>query len=281
MSRLSLLALSIAVGLSTLVATRGVRADELAAGLKALVESKSPSVVTVRVVTKTEIRFGPQSQESENRTAVQGVVVDKDGLVLISNTTFNPPMPGGAQGLEIKVTPVEFGVIFGNEEKEYPARLVAKDSKVQIAFLQIDDLEGKEIAPIDFSKGAKPAVGSRVASVSRLGKGFDYAPFFSLGRIAAAVKKPRRAWLTAGNVGGPGSVVFSPEGQVVGVLTILESGVEDEGGGGEMGMITMMLGGGGGSGMNVFILPARNVNTLIKETRQKLAAKKGDDDEEK
>ena len=255
------------------------RADD-AEALRGLLDSKSPSVVSVRAVVKMEMSGFGQAQDQEHRLNMQGVVVDAKGLVLVTNTSFSPNFPGmRGGGIEIKMTPVELKVIFENEAKEYDARLVAKDTKVQLAFLQIEELGDRKLTPIDFSDGAKVAVGDALVSINRLSKGFDYAPYYSTGSVGGRVKKPRRAWIPAGAVGQPGQPVFTTGGKVVGVITTLESGVDEDaaGAGNPFAMLSMLRGGMQGS---LFILPARSVATVIQQAREQAAEASEDSAEE-
>src|SRR3989442_11268078 len=79
-----------------------VRADGAAGQLQAIVDKQSPSIVSVKAVIKTEMKGGGSSQAQESRMNLQGVIVDPDGLIMVSNTPFSPnrimEMFGGGGG---------------------------------------------------------------------------------------------------------------------------------------------------------------------------------------
>jgi len=240
-----------------------------------MVAQKSGSIVTVKLVLEMEISFGGQTQEEETRSEVRGVVVSEDGLIMMAAGPLSGPddLPMGGQ-MDIRITPLDMTVVFGNEEKEYDASLVATDAKLDLAFIKVRDLGDRKPAAIDFSSSVKPNLGDRLFSVSRMGKGFDYAPYFSLARVNGSIKKPRRAFMFSGG-GSMGLPIFSEAGEVVGVISTIESADDDDdgGGGGGFGGIGRMLrgltSGGGGLGSGRFILPAKTVKGVIQQAAKR------------
>ena len=248
------------------------------ADIAGLLDKTAPSIVTVRVVIKTEFSMRGQAQNEESRSELPGVVVDDSGLIMISNAEIsadramealsgNPMMAN----IELTMTPIDFKVIFGNEEDEHDAFLVAKDTKLDLAFLQVQGVTDRKLAVVNFAHGAKPAVGDTVVAISRLKKGYDYAPFASTARVSGAIRKPRKAWIIDGSIDSYGLPVFSSKGDVVGVLiTLPPTTTDDSGGAGFSSMMRMMRGGGMGTGVETFILPAKVVNGLIKQSLTKV-----------
>ncbi len=243
-----------------------------------LLDKAAPSIVTVKVVIKTEFSMMGQAQNDESRSELQGVVVDDSGLVMISNAEISAdrvkeamtgnPMMGN---VDITMTPTDFKVIFGNEEDEYDAFLVAKDTKLDLAFLQVQGITDRTLTTISFAEGAKPVVGDTVVAVSRLKKGFDYAPFVSTALVSGTIRKPRKAWIIDGNINSYGLPVFSTSGDIVGVLiTLTPTTTDDSGGSGFGSMMRMFRGGGIDSSVGTFVLPAKIVNRLIKQSRAKV-----------
>ena len=248
-------------------------------GIAGLLDKAAPSIVTVKVVIKTEISMMGRAENDESRSELQGVLVDDAGMVMISNaeisadrlkdalTTGNPMMAN----VDLTMTPTDFQVIFGNEEEEYDAFLVAKDTKLDLAFLQVVGVTDRTLTAISFAEGAKPAVGDTVVAIGRLKKGYDYAPFAATARVSGAIRKPRKAWIIDGNLASYGLPVFSSSGDVIGVLiTLAPTTTDDSGGSGFGGIMRMMMRGGGmDSAVGTFILPAKVVNGLIKQSRAK------------
>ncbi len=250
------------------------------ADIAGLLDKAAPSIVTVKVVIKTEFSMMGQAQNEESRSELQGVVVHDSGLIMISNAeisadramealagTGNPMMAN----VELTMTPTDFTVIFGNEEDEHDAFLVAKDTKLDLAFLQVQGVTDRKLTTVNFAEGVKPAVGDTVVAISRLKKGYDYAPFATTSRVSGAIRKPRKAWIVDGSMSSYGLPVFSSKGDVVGVLiTLAPTTTDDSGGSGFGSMMRMMRGGGLNSGVGTFILPAKVVNGLIKQSLTKV-----------
>ncbi|MFN7017272.1 MAG: trypsin-like peptidase domain-containing protein, partial [Fimbriimonadales bacterium] len=174
-----------------------------------------------------------ESHSDESKFTLQGAVLNSDGLVLLSGMLLSSESFKQLVGIDdedearITITPQSFKVIFGSETKEYEAKLVAVDSQLGIAFLKITDLAGRTITPIAFAK-EELAIGNEVITVSRLPKGFDYAPYFATGRIIAEVSKPRKAYLMEGSISELGLPVYNLKGEVVGVMVVLRHGLKDE-----------------------------------------------------
>lgn len=249
-----------------------------ASALAGLLAATAPTVVSVRLVLKTEMKFGGNAQEQESRLELEGVVVDPAGLVMISNSPLSPArifalMGQTMEGSEITATPTDIKVILGPEETEYAAFLAATDSKVDLAFVQIEGLGDRRLAAVDFSRAAPLAVGDELAIPSRLGKGFDAAPYLELARITGEIAKPRAAWVVDG-AALFGLPAYALDGRVAGVLTTLESGVSAEAAGNAFPFANAMrmLAGGGGM-IRPFLLPSAALQGLVQRAREQAAAK--------
>ncbi len=250
-------------------------ADDEAAQYQALVQKVAPLVVTVKAILKTQFKGGGASQDQESHVTTQGVIVDPDGLIAVSSVLFSPAkmmeMFGGEEGgpdMGVKVTPSSFKVIFGSEEKEYDAFQAASDNKTGLVFLKVDGLGGRKLPSVDFSSPATPAVGQRIAAVSRLGKGYDYAPFFQTARVSGEISKPQKAWTVDGGMPGFGLPVYLPTGEMVGLLSVVGSGLKDEATRDEMGMqMFMRMFAGGGGGSTAFILPAQPLKAVVDQAK--------------
>lgn len=279
--------------------TAPVRADELGDQLKILVDKVSPSIVTVKVVLKTELSMGGQSQDDESRHEVHGVVVDPDGLIMLSSAglsgdNLSEMMGGRGREISVKITPTDIKVVVEREEKEYSAFLAATDSKVGLGFLKIEDLGDRKLPAVDFGAAVDATIGQNVAGVGRQRKGYDYAPYFETARVNGEIAKPRKAWMVDRSAAGMGMPVFTTAGKVIGVLTNIPDGMRDEedggGGGGGRGfgrMMRMMGGGGRGGAGSGFVLPGAVVKDLIGKAKAKAAevaaerAKQKDEDAKK
>lgn len=248
-----------------LLAAPLVAADDDAA-IDALFKDRAPAIVSVKFVLTLSISHGGESQKHEQNSEVRGVLIDPSGLVMLANSYFSPPaqlvMALRQRGGGIEGTPSAVKVLFGNEAKEYDAVIVARDSNLNVAFVQILDLEKREVSWVDVSKAAEAKIGSSLLGITRMGRGFDCAPRFGRVLITGRVEKPRPMWAIASNFEGLGLPVFDTSGGVVGVLAAQEGseGVDD---GGFM---------GGGSG-GIFLLPLATMQGSIDQAR-KLAPEK-------
>ena len=238
---------------------------------KQLLEKLQSNIVTVRVVIKVEFKSEEETESDESKFTLQGAVLTSDGLVmasgvLLSSESFKQ-LIGVDEDDEVKITitPQSFKVIFGSETKEYDAKLVATDSQLGIAFLKITNLEGRAIAPIVFSN-EELSIGKEVLTVSRLPKGYDYAPYFATGRIISEISKPRKAYLMEGNISELGLPVYNTKGEAVGVLVLLKHGLK-----GEEVDFGFRMNFGDDSGTS-FLLPASAVRPLIEQAIQRAAS---------
>lgn len=266
---------SAVLGVLTLAMAAPARADEEATQLQAVLDKRAPSVVTVKVVLKSQ---GPGAAGSaESRLEVQGVLVDKTGLVMIPNTAFSSKHlravmngPGGADQAENE-TPTDIKVIFENEDKEYDAFLAATDTSMDLAFLKIENLANHPVTPVDFSTSTPPAIGDRLVTVSRLRRGYDYSPYFDTLRVSGAINKPRKAWLVDGNIPSYGMPVYTLAGDLAGVLTTVEQGTADESPDTLRFAVFLHAWGGAGAPIPTFLVPGTAVQGLISLAETKAA----------
>jgi hypothetical protein len=242
-------------------------ADEQAA-IDGLFRDRAPAIVSVKFVLTTSISMGGENQKQENNAEVRGVMIDPSGLVMLANDHFHGSLPPrllamirrGGGGFES--TPSSVKVLFANEAKEFDAVIVARDSTLNLAFVQILDLEKREVSAVDLSKAADTRIGASLLGITRMSRGFDCAPRFGRVLVTGKVEKPRAMWAVASNFDGLGLPVFDAAGAPVGVLASQEAseGVEEEGF-------------GGGAGEGVFLLPLPAIQGSIDQAR-KLAPEK-------
>ncbi len=266
-SLLLLICIGHCLGISTI--SRCSAQDESA--FQKILQDRAGSIVTLRVVSKLDMNMGGQGMSHEMRTEMQGVVVDKDGLIMVSNVFLNPYSLGmydqaGQAG--IKMTPTSIKVLFAEDDKEYSAFLAATDTKLNLAFIKVEDLAGKSIRPVDFAMSVSPVLGQRLISVSRLSRGYDYSAFIQTGRISGEIVRPRRAWLLDGGVSGFGLPIFTTAGELVGVATAIPSTIkEDLQNSDTMGMAMAMRMMSGGGMLQAFVVLAPTVDAIITQAK--------------
>jgi hypothetical protein len=227
-----------------LLAAPVVAADDDAA-IDALFKDRAPAIVSVKFVLAITFSMGGESQKHEQNAEARGVMIDSSGLVMLANNHFSAQLPAmmrRARGASVESAPSKVKILFGNEAKEHDAVIVARDSNLNLAFVQVLDLEKREVGCVDLSKPAEVKIGAGLLGITRMGRGFDCAPQFGRVLITGRVEKPRPMWAVATNFNGLGLPVFDSSGGVVGVLAAQEGseGVDD--GGGNEGVFLLPLG---------------------------------------
>ncbi|MBX3381158.1 MAG: hypothetical protein KF805_13775, partial [Phycisphaeraceae bacterium] len=253
----------------TFVLTLALGAASVKAGVDPvfakLTEAKSPAIVTIKFVLK--ISMGGSDEERE--TEIAGVMVDPEGMVMASNLQLGGVSEAMrsfmSQGMSM--SPKDIKVLIGEDTEGVEAKLVARDSELDLAWVQINTKPEKPYAAIDFSAGSKATQGQTLYSLERLGKFFDRAPTVNSFEVGAIVAKPRKLFVPSQRIGsGLGTPIFSGDMTVVGVTVLqLPSKEELEA---EQGMM------GASRGVGEVILPCEDVANAIKKAKEAAASGK-------
>jgi S1-C subfamily serine protease len=218
-------AIVLAVTLPALTAP--LQADEQAQFQKLLADA-APATVTIKFVLKTRSSWG----ESEDEREVSGVMIAPDGLVLCASSNLGADRWMSRSGGT--ATPTDIKILVGDDTEGLDARLIARDSELDLSWLRIEDPGERKFAFVPLGEAPTPEIGERVYSVGRLGKYFDRAPVVREGRIGGITTKPRRLYYPTGDVGGLGLPCYDGRGEVIGVfVTQLPDPEEMEGAGSE------------------------------------------------
>lgn len=230
-----------------------------------ITESKSPAIVTIKFVLK--ISMGGSDEERE--TEVAGVMIEPDGMVMASNLQLGGVSEAMRSFMSagMSMTPKDIKVLVGDDTEGVEAKLVARDSELDLAWVQVTKKPEKPYAAIDFSAGAKAVQGQTLYSIERLGKFFDRTPTVNSFEVGAVVAKPRKLLVPSERLGaGLGTPIFSNDLTVVGVTVLqLPSKEELEA---EQGMM------GAQRGVGEVILPAEDVAAAIKKAKEAAASGK-------
>jgi hypothetical protein len=256
-----------------------LRADDDGVRYAGVLRNVAPAVVTVMVVTKTTMQSGGRSADHESRYEIPGVVVDASGLIMTSIVPFSPERmlkmlahADDGDMPQIKTAASEIKVLFEQDQKESGAFLAATDSNLGLAFIQLEAPAGRKLGVVDFSHPGSPAIGDTIVAVSRLGKGFDATPYFTTARLSGEVTKPRKAWVIDRMIMTLGLPVFSLAGNVLGVLSLVDSGLADAPGSGtfDLGMEALA---GAAPAFQPFLIPATAVAPVVDQAREQAAHK--------
>jgi hypothetical protein len=256
------------------VSAAGAAVAPAAAGSETdLLARYAPAIVRVEAVLETRLNLGGQGEAEDSRLDLLGAVVDPGGLVMIWNSHISSARmtemmqnAGRGEGMGIQVVPRSFTVNL--PEGEVPALLAATDSALDLAFLQLERPPAQPLPFVDFGKAARPSVGEPLLAVSRLGRGFDHAPYVQTARMGGVLRKPREAWILDGNLSAFGLPVFDHTGAPVGALTtvVTRSSEGDSAAGSPT--VGQMIGGAFGAPgegpLGVFVLPGERVASLVK-----------------
>lgn len=251
---------------------RRVAVEKGKQAIRKLIAERAGGIVTIKFILKHSF----MGEESKEEMEAVGIMAGADGLVLGANSTMagmaaelgafysgmGEAAPGGS------VDTVDYRITIGAETQEYPAKLIARDSDLDLAWLQVTDAKGKTFQHIDFGEGVPLEVGDRYHTLLRLGDRFERAPVVYEGVVGGAVEKPRPL-LVAGFGLPAGSVVFDQDAKTAGFVIAQPPERGDPGAAGEDYV----------SAAVTFILPAEKVVKALEQARQ--AARKQTEESEK
>ncbi|HSH17862.1 MAG TPA: trypsin-like peptidase domain-containing protein [Candidatus Saccharimonadales bacterium] len=230
------------------------RQREIAAGegqlISAIAQEVGPSVVSINVTAESRAGsdfFGLPVQGRQQSAAGTGIIISSEGVIITNRHVV-------AEG----ITDVNVTLSDGTELDDVSVlgRTNPNDS-LDIAFLKINDLEGKRLRPAEIGDSSKMQVGNTVVAIGNaLGQfnntvtsgiisGFGRSVVASSGAGSADSESlndliQTDAAINQGNSGGP---LVNMEGQVIGVNTAVA-----------------------GEGQNIgFAIPINDVNGLIKQ----------------
>ncbi len=238
-----------------------------------LMDQHAPCIVTLEFIAKES--FGGQEQKYEMEAP--GVMVSPDGLVLTANSrlqglgSLTARMRGGGPARMMPQSDAEdIKIIIGDDDSEkYEAKLVARDSDLDLAWVQIADTKGQSFKYVDFQDSAQLELGDSYYTISRMGARFDRVPQVSSSSIAAVVQNPRPLLVGSGTTswGGP---VFGADGKVAGFVITQPPEPGEQG---AMSLESMMNMGG-------FIQPAKKIVKAMEQAREIAKKQPAEDDED-
>lgn len=255
-------------GAAIMFAFSAARADETATFEK-LHSSYSPSIVTIKFVLKVKSSMGEQENESE----ATGAMIDAKGLVLCSNSQiggFSAAVKKmlARRGGDVSATPTDIKVMVGDDVEGVEGKVVARDSDLDLAWVQIKTPPAKPYAFIDFSKATNVRAGDRIYCLRRLDKYYDRSIVISEGWVAGTTKKPRDLFVPGGTIASAvGLPVYLHGGEPIGVI-ITQMAEDDED------MRNMQRTSG------AFVLPAGEVVRATQRAKESAASGKGEESEE-
>ncbi|GMU84403.1 MAG: hypothetical protein AMXMBFR47_42730 [Planctomycetota bacterium] len=223
-----------------------------------LLKVRGPACVTIKYVLKVK---GAQGEFEDERES-SGVMIEADGLVLTANSQL-----GGGPFVRagVSAVPTNIKVLIGDDTQGIDARVVARDTELDLSWLKLKDIGDRKFVFVDLSKAAAGRLGERLYTFMRLGKFFDRALTIRETRIGGTTKKPRSLYIPSPAVGGLGLPMFNAAGEIV-AFTVMQLPDAEE-----LEAATSMTAYTGGNGI---LLPAAEV---AKATARAKEADTGED----
>ncbi len=199
--------------------------------VEAISEKVSPSIVGVQITVKGQSGFFFDMGQ-ENVGYGSGIIIREDGYILTNNHVIEDALTYNtnklSEGSSIQV------ILPGNTEKLYPATIVGRDAKTDIAVLKIDvtNLPAAELGDSD-----KVKVGELAVAIGNPG-GLEYMGSVTAGIISGIdrtlqLDNGRNFTLiqtdAAINPGNSGGALVNSQGQVIGVNTVKIAATDVEG----------------------------------------------------
>ncbi len=187
------------------------RADERRDAIQKVFHDRKDAVVVVSF----RIRTGDQANSQAQQQRIPGVLVDKDGLVMVSSLPFPEQIPLSRLS--------DFRVLtsLGSVEEGYPARFLGRGRNPQLAFLRVTDPKRlPEMAPMAFEE-SPVQLGDELLMVFPSDQ--REKPTFALGMCNQEMDAPVQGWgLTA--TAALGCPAFTLDGKAVGVVAGRQNG---------------------------------------------------------
>jgi S1-C subfamily serine protease len=219
----------------------------------ALVGKAAAPLVTVKFVLAMD------SEESEGEAT--GTMVSGDGVVLLANDALG----GFASMMGASITPKNIKVLVGDDTQGVDAKLVARDTELNLAWLRIDTPPATPYAFVDFAASTDAAIGEDLFVVRKMNKYFGRTPQVVQTTVSALTTKPRKLLIpsTSNMSNDRGIPVYNAAGKVVGLTTILLPEREEMQMRDESLMRDLMVG---------MILPAKDIADATKNAMETAAA---------
>ena len=188
--------------------------------LLGIMEANKDAVVMVEIAIKLSGAFrGRQMPPQERKFRLNGTVISKEGLVVISNSSADPMATLG----HLKNNPeanlnaeVLKSKIVLNEGTEISAKVVLKDQDLDLAFVMPSEKQEKEFVHVKLDPTVPPDLLDVVCSVSRMDLTANRTPLIQIGRISGIIKKPRTYYV--GPALGAGQAAFNTDGKCFGLF---------------------------------------------------------------
>lgn len=221
---------AVMIGSGSLNAATGASAslsrhDDEEAIYKQIMENAGPALVTVKFVLKVEggsadFMQGLNDQEMETT----GLLIDGKGLVVCSNLQMGGYYSLMSRGGGPTVTPNDVKVLIGDDTEGKKAKVLTRDTELDLAWVKLDEDSTTELKHVDMSKGATASAGTKVFLIQKMAKFFDRALAITEGKVTGMTEKPRKLLAPSKALASAredlGMPVFNSAGTVVGMVVL-------------------------------------------------------------
>ena len=200
--------------------------DSSAAGeldIAQFMKERGAAIVTVKYVLHVNMGKNRGNQESETEQELTCIMIRTDGLLICSNnqlTGFINMIARMSPQLGImSATPKNLEVIVDSHEQAFEAEILAVDTELDIAWIQITETRDTTFSFLDFATGTTADVGESVFALRRTGNHFGRTLVAVRNLIGGSTGKPRKLYIPASAfANGGGWPVFNRDGRVIGLI---------------------------------------------------------------
>lgn len=196
-----------------------VRADSTGETMRAMVgKHKGAAVTLVIVISMSAGAGGSENMELE----VAGVMIDPSGLVVTANSPLDPALAfnfgGGGAKITTRVVSAKILMPDGND---IPARVVLRDSDLNLAFLRPVTAPKTPLPFVNLKAVGKAQLGDNIFLLSRMGATGNRQAQVRQMRIVSVLDRPRTLYIldTLG-LQNLGTIAFNEQGEPLGLVTM-------------------------------------------------------------
>lgn len=205
--------------------------ESAASPVVAIAEKVGPAVVGISVTARSAddfFFFSPRNVSSSG----SGIIIKSDGYIMTNNHVIESALSGTtneiSQGSKIEV------ILPSNKDKTYPAKVIGRDSRTDLAVLKI---EAENLPTVEFADSDNVKVGELAVAIGNPG-GLEYMGSVTVGVVSglnrtipiADGKELKLIQTDASiNPGNSGGALVNAEGKLIGVNTAKIGGEGYEG----------------------------------------------------
>ncbi len=188
--------------------------------------SVGDAVIAIEIVSEMKMNYGGREQTHEQKLEALGIVIGAKGEVVTALSSVDPTklyenMSRPGQELDFSANIKSMKYIMA-DNTEIAARIVLRDSDLDMAFLVPETVTETPFTFIDLENDAEPQLLSGAFTVARMGRIARRTPTLMSGEVQGIVSKPRPFYIPSAELvsAGTGVPVFSDEGALFGVVLL-------------------------------------------------------------